>query len=391
MKTGFRIARIFGIDIELDWSWLVIFVLVTWNLFALFSNTHPEWGIGLSWGLALIAAVLFFTSVLIHELAHSMVAKAQGIPVRHIRLFLFGGVSNIEREPISPGAEFVMALVGPAASIVLGIFLVTVAGFVSPIPETITSPSQVLAQLGPVTTLLIWLGSVNVFLGFFNLLPAFPLDGGRILRSLFWVISNSVRRATKWASWVSQAIAWVMIVAGISMVFGVQIPFFGSGISGLWLAFIGWFLHSSAVMSYRQVVVQDILEDVPVTKVMRANPPTVIPTMTIDNLVQDGIMGTDDHAFPVVEQDKLVGMVTIDDVRTVPRDAWGDTTVSQIMTPADQLVSVSMEEDAAEAFNRLQARDVRQLPVMNNGALAGLLRRRDIVRWLQLESELQLD
>jgi CBS domain-containing protein len=175
------------------------------------------------------------------------------------------------------------------------------------------------------------------------------------------------------------------------MVFGVQIPFFGSGIGGLWLAFVGWFLHSSAVMSYRQVVVQDILEDVPVTKVMRTDPPTVSPYMTVDALIQDGVMRTDDHAFPVLDQDKLVGMVTLDDIRAVPRTSWSDTTVGEIMTPADQLVSVSMETDAAEALNRLQARDVRQLPVMRNGSLAGLLRRRDIVKWLQLQSDLQFE
>lgn len=285
-----------------------------------------------------------------------------------------------------------MALAGPVASLVLGLFLTAVAAVTAPTGRTPTSPVQVIAQMSPLATLLIWLGSVNILLGFFNLLPAFPLDGGRVLRSLLWAVSNSLRRATRWACWISQGIAWLMTVAGISMVFGIQIPFFGSGIGGLWLAFIGWFLkNGSAVMSYRQVVLQDALEDVPVTKVMRANPPTVTPVTTIDALVHDGIMGTGDHAFPVVEQEKLVGMVTINDVRTVPSTSWDDTTVGQIMTPADQLVSVSMDEDAAEALNRLLAHDVRQLPVMRNGSLAGLLLRRDIVRRLKLESEPQRD
>jgi predicted transcriptional regulator len=236
-----------------------------------------------------------------------------------------------------------------------------------------------------------WLGSINIFLGFFNLVPGFPLDGGRILRSIFWAASDDLRRATRWASWIGQSIAWLMIGAGIAMVFGVQIPFLGGGVSGgLWLAFIGWFLHSSATAGYRQVVVQDVLEDVPVERMMRANPPSVSPRISVDELVNDGIMATDDHAFPVVEEGRLVGLVTLEDVRTIPRTSWDNTLVRQIMTPAEQLVSVTADEDAAEALNKLQRRDVGQLPVMRNGSLAGLVRRRDIVKWLQLHSELGL-
>jgi CBS domain-containing protein len=275
---------------------------------------------------------------------------------------------------------------------VLGVLLVLAGGFSAPVGEAMSDPEQVLAQLNPLTTLLMWLGSINIFLGFFNLVPGFPLDGGRILRSIFWAVSDDLRRATRWAAWIGQGIAWLMIGAGIAMLFGVQIPLLGGGVSGgLWLAFIGWFLHSSAVMSYRQVVIQDILEDVPVARMMRSKPPTVSPTMTVDALVHDGVMGTDDHAFPVVDEGQLIGLVTLEDVRSIPRTSWDDTTVREIMTDADQLVSVTPEEDAAEALNQLQARDVRQLPVMRNGSLAGLLRRRDLVKWLQLHSETGLE
>ena len=392
MRKEIRIARVFGIDIRVDWSWLLIFVLVTWNLSAVFASIHSDWGGWLSWAMALSAAILFFISVLLHELAHSLVARARGIPVRSIRLFLFGGVSNIEREPPSPGAEFVMALVGPLTSIVLGGILVIIAGFgVATVGDAMTDPSQIAAQLSPATTLLAWLGSINVLLGFFNLVPGFPLDGGRVLRSIFWAATDNLRRATRWASWIGQGIAWAMILAGIAMLFGLQIPILGSGFSGgLWMVFIGWFLHGSAVASYRQVVIQDILEGFPVERMMRSDPPSVLPDISVDELVNDGIMGTDDHTFPVIEEGRLVGLVTLEDVRTLPRTSWADTSVRQIMTPADQLVSVKPGEDAAEALNRLQARDVRQLPVMRNGSLAGLLRRRDIIKWLQLHSELEL-
>jgi CBS domain-containing protein len=180
-----------------------------------------------------------------------------------------------------------------------------------------------------------------------------------------------------------------MIVAGIAMVFGLQIPILGGGVSGLWLAFIGWFLNSSAVASYRQVIVQDILEGVPVGRIMRSNPPSVLPGISADELVHDGVMGTDDHAFPVLDEEgELIGLVTLEDVRAIPRTSWDNTTVRQIMTPAEKLVSVTPEEDAAETLTLLQGHDVRQLPVMRNGSLAGLLRRRGIVKWLQLHSEL---
>jgi CBS domain-containing protein len=283
-----------------------------------------------------------------------------------------------------------MALVGPLTSIVLGVSLVVIAGASAiSVGDAITDPSQVMEQMSPVTTLLAWLGSINVLLGFFNLSPGFPLDGGRVVRSIFWAITDDLRRATRWASWIGQGIAWLMIAAGIAMVFGVQIPFFGQGfVGGLWLAFIGWFLNSSAVNSYRQVIVQDILEDVPVERIMRSDPAYVSSDITVDALVTDGILGTDDHAFPVIDDGRLVGLVTLEDVRSVPRSAWEQTSVADIMTGTDELVTVPIDEDASEAMTKLQRRDVRQLPVMQDGSLAGLLRRRDIVKWLQLHSEM---
>jgi Zn-dependent protease len=388
MRNGFRIARIFDINIEVDWSWLLIFALVTWNLSASFSNLHADWGTGLAWGLAITASLLFFGSVLLHELAHSLVAKARGLPVRRINLFLFGGVSNIEREPPSPSTEFWMAIVGPITSIVLGLALLLGSGMITSTGNVVTNPEEFLTQLSPLSTMLIWLGTVNIFLGFFNLVPGFPLDGGRVLRSILWGISDNLRKATRWATGIGQGIAWLMILSGFAMAFGVSIPIFGTGmVSGLWLVFIGWFLNSSAIASYRQVVIQDILEDVPVTRMMRSDPPTVSPTITVDELVNNGVMGTDDHAFPVVEKERLVGLVTLEDIRSIGRDSWDTTVVQEIMTPVDQLVSIKLEEDASEALIKLRSQDVRQLPVMQNGALAGLLRRRDIIKWLQLQSD----
>lgn len=391
-RNSFLVGRIYGINIRIDWSWIFILLLITWNLAATFSEAHPGWSDGLRWGLSVIAALLFFASVLAHELAHSLVARSQGLPVRDITLFLFGGVSNIEREPSSPKDEFWMAIAGPLTSLAVGaLFLLVAAGTAVVLSGFSLAPTQVLSNLNPIATILLWLGSVNIILGIFNLVPGFPLDGGRVLRSILWGITHNLSTATRWAAIFGQVIAWFMIVAGISMVFGMYIPFFGTGlVSGLWLAFIGWFLSSASSQSYQQVKIKDLLEGVPVARIMRANPPTVDPECTVEELVQEHMMNNDDQAFPVLDQDKLVGIVTLDDVRKLRKEEWSTTRVSQIMTDASKLITVTPEEDVSAAMEKLIERDVRQLLVVRPGAyggdLIGLLRRQDILRWLQLHA-----
>jgi Zn-dependent protease/predicted transcriptional regulator len=390
MRNGLHIGRIFGINIRIDWSWLIILLLITWNLSAAFSDYHANWLPAARWGLAIVAALLFFASLLAHELAHSLVARARGVPVRNITLFLFGGVSNIEHDPDSPAAEFLITIVGPLTSFIVGVVMLFLGSLIAgPLRDTVSNPQAAFERLGPVPLLLMWLGSINVLLGVFNLIPGFPLDGGRILRSILWSITGNLRRATQWASWTGQTIAFLFMFLGISMVFGTRVPFFGSGlIGGLWLAFIGWFLYAAAVQSYRQIVIQDILENVPVTRMMRPNPPTVLANYSVSHMVHESVMKGDDYAFPVMEDNQLIGLVTLDDVRSVPRDEWDTTTVRQIMTPYNKLAITTTDEEASDAWQKLLERDVRQLPVLRGHELAGLLRRRDIIRWLQLHSEL---
>ncbi len=409
---GFRIGRLFGISIRVDWSWLFIFLLITWNLTSVFSQLHPDWSPASNWGLAFFAALLFFASVLAHELGHALVAKSQGLTVRSITLFLFGGVANIQSEPRSPKDEFWMAIAGPAVSLVLGAIMLMVSAGDFILAGRFGQAALNARNLSPLNIIFLWLGSINLILAIFNLIPGFPLDGGRVLRSILWAVTRNLRKATRMAAFVGQAIAWVMIVAGIAMAFGLRIPFFGTGlISGLWLAFIGWFLNSAAVQSYQQVEIQDILEGVPVSKMMRQDPPTVEPDCTVANLVHKHVMGSDDQAFPVLQNNRLVGIVTLDDVRRVPQDEWDRVMVQNIMTPHQNLVTVTPNEDASQALEKLIQRDVRQLPVVrpapagytamipNTGAdftinapsnteFIGLLRRRDIMRWLQLHSDL---
>jgi Zn-dependent protease/CBS domain-containing protein len=390
MRGGIRVGRIFGIDIHIDWSWVFIFLLVTWNLAAgLFPQWHPDWTPMLSWSVAIAAALLFFASVLLHELAHSVVAKAQGLPVRRITLFLFGGVSNIEREPQSPRIEFLMAVVGPVTSIILGIAFLFLGRMTSAgSAGTVNDPVSFFSRLSPLSTLLLWVGPINIGLGVFNLIPGFPLDGGRILRSALWAMTDDLQKATRWAARVGQLIGWLLIIAGIAMVFGVNVPVFGTGlIGGLWLAFIGWFLSNAAAGSYQQLVIQDLLEDVPVARLMRSNVMAVAPNLPVSSLIYDLVMNIDEHAFAVMEGDRMIGLVCLEDVRKLPREAWERTMVSEIMTPVDRLAIATPEEDASNALSELTNRDVRQLPVLQNGRLVGMLRRRDILRWLQLHSD----
>ena len=386
--NGFSLGRIFGIEIRIDWSWILILALVTWSLGSMFTATHPEWPPEVQWGLALISAFLFFASVLAHELAHSVLARARGIPVKNITLFVFGGVSNIQKEPDSPMSELLIAIVGPLTSFILGfVFLALGLGSdtVGGLPLT---ASNMLSQFGPASTMLIWLGSVNILLGIFNLIPGFPLDGGRVVRSIIWAITDDIVRATRWAAALGQTIAWMLILAGILMLFGWQIPFLGGGIvNGMWTIFIGWFLHSAAEQNYHRIVVKDILEDVPVKRIMNPEVPFVPADIRIDDLIEDHLMQTDHQAFLVVDNGKLVGLISIDDVRKVEHEARRNTQARDIMTPSRKLVVVAPEENASEALDRLEDQEIRQLPVVQGNKIVGLVRRKDILRWLNFQSQ----
>lgn len=391
MPSGLKIVRLFGIDIRLNWSWIIIFILVTWNLaVGVFPLLHPEWGLLLRWGLGLAASVLFFGSVLAHELAHSLVAKSRGLNVNEITLFLFGGVSNLEEEPPTAGTEFLMAIVGPLTSIALGVIFILLAGVSAGTFGSLSGDLNSLAGLGPLATLFVWLGPINIILGIFNLLPGFPLDGGRVFRSLLWAITGNLQQATKYASWVGQGFGWLFIFMGISMAFGVSFPFFGSGIfSGLWLAFIGWFLIGIAREGYEQVMIEDILKNTTVAAMMKANVPSVGPETTVESLVHEHILGTDQRAWPVVENQQLAGLVCLDDVRKVSKNDWPRVIVKEIMTPISELRTVSPQEKASEALKVIVGEDINQLPVLDKGKFLGLVSRRDILLWLQVHSKEQ--
>lgn len=386
---GFRLGSIFGIEIAIDWSLAIIFFLIAFSLaVGVFPAWHPDWSAPLAWTTALAAAVAFFGSVLVHELSHALVGRRYGVDIRRITLFMFGGMAHLEGEPPSWRAEFMMAIVGPLTSLALGLGFLWLAGLVhGPIAFDRADPAATLAGLGPLASVLLWLGPINILLALFNLVPGFPLDGGRVLRAVLWGATGDHRLATRWASRGGQGFAWLLIATGFLMILGWQVPIFGTGVvGGLWLILIGWFLNNAAVMSYRQLLLQDSLGAVSVRQLMQAPVVRVDPQMRLRTLVEERVMPSGQRAFPVEAGGRLLGMVSLRDLLKRDREAWDRTTVGEIMTPLAELVLVAPGQSATDALDILGRRDLNQLPVVEDGALLGLLRREDIVKWLALHA-----
>lgn len=387
--TGLRLGRIAGIEIGLDWSLLIIFFLITFSLAtAVFPVWHPAWSAATVWLTALAAAVLFFASVLAHELSHALMGRRFGMQIRRITLFIFGGMAHLEDEPPTWRAEMAMALVGPLTSLVLGAVFILLGGTLAGSVNLDATPERALAALDPLPTLLLWLGPVNIILGLFNLVPGFPLDGGRALRAALWGVTGSLRRATRWASVGGRAFAWLLIAAGVAMMLGIELPLFGTGlVGGLWLAFIGWFLHNAALTSYRQLLLRESLDDVPVSRLMLRRLVSVPPSLDLDSLIEREAAGSGQRAFPVVEGGRLVGLISLSDLQPHPRVEWPRIRVADAMTPRARLVTLAPDHDAFEAMEQLAARNLNQLPVVEGDALVGMVRREDVLRWLALHRD----
>jgi Zn-dependent protease len=333
---------------------------------------------------------LFFVSVLVHELSHALVAKAQGTPVRGITLFMLGGVAQIEEEPSTPAREFAMAIVGPLTSIVIGVVCTALGSHLAGRTASFASAHEAEAALhgvGPVATLLLWLGPINLVLGVFNLVPGFPLDGGRVLRAVLWALMKDQVRASRWAAFIGQMFGWLLTALGILMAFGSVFPIVGGGfVQGIWFVLHGFYLSSAARASIERVLAKGALEGVPVRALMLSRFDVVDRDLTLDEFVNEHLLGSDQTCFPVQSAGRFVGLVSLADVR-VARGDWHSRTVESIMVPADRLVTVAPDASAADALDELARRNVDQLAVVGReGALLGLLRRRDIVQWLSFHA-----
>ena len=387
LSGGVRLGQIAGIEIAVDWSLLIIFGLLFSTLaLGVFPQWHPQWGVAQSWLTALAAALLFFGSVLVHELAHALVGRTRGVVIRRITLFMFGGMAQMESEPPTWGAELAMAIVGPLTSLAIGVgclwLMVSISGPLEIDPD---APQAVFARLGSFATLLAWLGPVNIMLGLFNLVPGFPLDGGRVLRAILWALTGDLQRATRAATRAGQGFALLLMATGVMMVLGLRVPVFGGGfVGGLWLTLIGWFLNNAAIMSYRQLLVRGSLEHVPVVRLMQTQFVRIEPHMPIRTLVDEQLMPSGQRTFPVERDSEFLGLVSLADLRKRPPKAWADTAVAEIMTPAANLISLTPRQDATEALALLAQTNLNQLPVVDDGKLVGFVRREDILKWVAL-------
>ncbi len=377
---GLRLLTLAGIEIRLDASVLVIFALVVVSLAngALWT-WHPDWLAATRWGVALVAGMLFFGSILLHELAHALVAKLNGIDVPRITLFLFGGVSETAEEPASPGSELAITIVGPLASFAIGLACtavgVSVAGGGAFVQLLRTAPAEALASLGVASTLLLWLGPVNLMLGIFNLVPGFPLDGGRVLRAFLWWATGDLYRATRNASWVGQGVAFLLVAWGV-------LRALGGDLGGLWVALIGWFLLQAARATSADALVRHALRGVFVRDLMRTRFEDVPADMSLGRFVRACLLRGAQTVWPVTRAGEVVGLVSLADVAAVPEDARDQRPVGDVMHPIEQ--PLRPDGEGTEAVRALAAADVEALPVVDHGKVVGLLHRGDLVRWLAL-------
>ncbi len=370
---GLHLLRIAGIQIIIDYSWFIIFFLVIYSIAeSVFPQSHKQFSTPQYWTMGLIAATLLFASVLVHELAHSFVAMRFGIQVLSIRLFIFGGLAQVSQEPRTGRHEFLIALAGPAASLALAFFFGVTYGV-----------TYLGGGAGAVTLIAGYLMLSNVLLGLFNMIPGFPLDGGRILRAILWDRWDDITRATKVVSQIGNGFALFLIILGALQFFFTQ-----NLISGLWFIFIGLFMKQSAVGSYQAMMVKKALAGVQIRQIMTESLVTVDWLVPVDELVRDFIYKHQFTNFPVFNRDEFIGMVSLDDVKGVPKELWGFKQVRDVMTPADQVPSLKPNDDATEALARMVTDDLGRMPVVEDGRLVGIVSRRDIMNLFKIKSDL---
>ncbi|HEY92201.1 MAG TPA: CBS domain-containing protein [Dehalococcoidia bacterium] len=368
MGSALNIGKLFGIQLRLHYSWFIIFVFFTILL------VSPHWLSPSWWIIGIITCLLFFASVVAHELAHSLVGRANGIPIKSITLFIFGGVAQMTKEATRPGAEFKMAAAGPACSLAIGgLFF----GLFWLFPPDIAEP---------IATMVYWLAYINVALAIFNLIPGFPLDGGRVLRSFLWQVTGDYQRSTRIATQVGRGVGYLFILGGILIAF--LRPFGLDWFSGLWLVFIGWFLENAASASYRQAKWREALFKFTASQVMTSNCPVVPSSATVNQLVQGYIFTGGHHLFLVADEGKLEGILTLQNITSVSNQNRDVTQVKEIMTPINKLKAVRPDQDALSILEQMDENDMNQMPVVSEGRVIGLIARDNLLRFLRIRSVL---
>jgi Zn-dependent protease/predicted transcriptional regulator len=374
MRSSIRLGTLFGIEIGLHYSWFLIALLITMSLGSQFQTSHAEWGSTIIWALAVLTSILFFVTLLAHEMSHALVARSRGLKTTAITLFALGGVAQIEKEPEDAKTEFLVGIVGPFSSAVIGVVSLGIAwalGWrIGAEPAT------------PLRAMFVWLGYINLSLAAFNMIPGYPLDGGRILRSILWLTSHDAVRATERAAMVGKVIALLFIAFGIFQFFG------GAGFGGLWIAFIGWFLLQAATASASSVALTAGLKGVRVSDVMTSDCVTLDGNMNVEQFVENYLLRSGKRCFVVQENGQVAGLVTSHEIKELERPRWPYTTLSDIMRPLDQLHTVAPATPVMEALETMGRDDVNQLPVVSGNHLDGIITRANVLQFLQTRTEL---
>ena len=379
MPGSFRVARILGIDIRIHISWVLIFLLVLLSLAdQVFPDWYPQWSQQKTFLISAIAALLFFSSVLLHELAHAIVARQFKMSVSSITLFLLGGVANLTKEPPSARAEFFMASAGPLTSLTIGALAFLVQ-------QLVTNNIDVVPSLQPVEGVARYLSFINIAVALFNLVPGFPLDGGRVLRSIIWGVRRDRVAATRIAARGGQ------LVAGLMVVYGVSRALDGEAMTGLWMFLIAYFLYGAASQALQQERVTAAVGSVRVAQLMTTNFRSAPAGISIGQLIRDVVLPNNLQAIPIVAHDRLVGLVRITDLRKVEQDQWATTSVDAVMTPASEVATVTPDEQIVAAIERFGGGDVPLLPVVDHGSLVGVLFRDAVVGYVRMQETLGLD
>lgn len=364
-------------EVALDWSWIVTFVLAAWTLVSVGARVLPALGPVRLALLGAASAAGLFASLVVHEIAHGLASRACGVPVQQVTLFLLGGITDVERDPASPRSEVVSALAAPAANIALGAafgLAVVVSG--GPLPRGLDD----LDRLGAPGVLLGWLAIANVAIAVVNVLPAYPLDGGRLVRAAIWRATGDVERATRWSAWGGQVIGWLLVVVGVAMAFAGR----GPGVAGgMWTAFIGWFIASAAAQGYEGVRVQDALAGVSVGRLMRRSFVAIPADLTLTTAMRTFLARSDGRPMPVVDGHALVGMLSFRDVRDLPADAWRHTLVREVVATHPPEKWTSPRTPVVDVLAMLGDVDIERLPVVEDDRLVGMLDRHDVMRWIE--------
>ena len=372
MRSHLTLGRIFGIEVGIHYSWFIIALLITFSLAEQFKTANHGWSDTVVWGAAVITSLLFFIGLLAHELSHSLVARANNLPVKRITLFALGGVSVIEKESPSAKIEFLVAIVGPICSLVIGGLMLGGIWLSGVSPEAT-----------PLASIFYWLGWINISLGLFNLLPGFPLDGGRVLRSIVWGFTHNMDRSTRIAARVGQGVALLFIL------FGIYQFFHGRNTGGLWVAFIGWFLLQAAGANYMEVQIRHTMEGLKAADLMSRDCIIVEGPTSVQDFVDHFLLRTGKRCFMVSVQDRLAGLITPAEVRAVDRDLWTITPVQQIMKPIQQVRVVTPDTPVIDVLQMMAEADLNQVPVVANQQVQGMLSRGEIVQALKSRTELQ--